>query len=129
MPSVHGLRSIIVLLLGIAASIADHAYVVTADEHALIVQYCVDCHGDDRPEAGIGLAGDSSQIGLLKQRKLWLRALEQIRSGDMPPADADQWTDEQRSRAADWLDTMLNPDDWDQFSRPRTPKPVTLNDD
>lgn len=89
-----------------------------ANEHELIVQFCVDCHGDDRPEAGIGLAGDSSQIGLLKQRKLWLRALDQIRSGDMPPADADQWTSEQRSQVVDWLDGMLHPNNWHQFADP-----------
>ena len=49
-------------------------------------EYCYDCHGNGNKKGGVQLDGFENEAALHDQ-KLWLRALKNVRSGIMPPAD------------------------------------------
>ncbi|NND99101.1 MAG: DUF1592 domain-containing protein [Pirellulaceae bacterium] len=67
--------------------------------------YCLDCH-DSQSE--ISLADDTSALALQKNRKLWVRALAQVRIGAMPPADGDKMDPQTRKQMGDLIDSLAN---------------------
>ncbi len=69
----------------------------------LLQKYCIDCHGADDPEGGLSLK--SLNPDLLKGDSLetWRMIDEQVRFGDMPPGDADQLSQAERSTLLDWI--------------------------
>ena len=52
---------------------------------AFVTKHCVDCHGAEQPEAGVELNGPYDDRALLENRDVWLRALQQLEVGAMPP--------------------------------------------
>ena len=52
---------------------------------AFVTKHCVDCHGAEQPEAGVDLNGPYDDRALLENRDVWLRALQQLEVGAMPP--------------------------------------------
>lgn len=52
----------------------------------MLNQYCYDCHGAGVAKGGVTL-DQFSTTAELKDHKLWLRALNNVRSKIMPPAD------------------------------------------
>lgn len=70
-------------------------------------QHCLDCHSGDEPEAGISFANFTSEQQLLKQRKLWERALDLIDQGVMPPADAVQPAADEKATVVQYLNHAL----------------------
>lgn len=68
----------------------------------LIRQYCVDCHGaaDESPEGGLSLATAFDSAPLSKTGPALKKALDAIEGFEMPPADADQPTKEERKSLA-----------------------------
>lgn len=74
----------------------------------LAKKYCFDCHSGMEPEGGLALDGISDDRSVLKSRKIWVRALDLIQQGVMPPADAPQPTAEEKEQLASLLDRTLN---------------------
>src|SRR5829696_5444503 len=50
-----------------------------------LAQYCVDCHGSDRPEADLNLERYSSLGEAARDSVRWGVILEKLESGEMPP--------------------------------------------
>ena len=71
----------------------------------LLRTYCFDCH-DSGSE--VSLEDDASALALQKNRKLWVRALAQVRIGSMPPADGDKMDAKSRQRMGDLIDSLAN---------------------
>ncbi len=71
----------------------------------LLRAYCIDCH-DVGSE--LSLADANSAADLAKERKVWLRALGQVRLGSMPPEDGDAMDAATRARMVDLLDELAN---------------------
>ena len=73
--------------------------------------YCVECHGQDKPEAGISverLLGQLSLPEIGEQGNVWENVAEMLESGEMPPKDAKRFpTDEEREAAASWVRSSL----------------------
>lgn len=69
----------------------------------ILDQYCNDCHTAGSAEGGIVLDGfrDPTSAGL--GGKTWLRVLDAVESGVMPPSDSDRPSLEQRQRLLDWI--------------------------
>jgi hypothetical protein len=74
----------------------------------LLRTYCFDCHGETDGEGDVNLAAFSSPDAILRDRKLWMRALGQIRLGSMPPADGETLDPATRKRMVDLIDDMAN---------------------
>lgn len=75
-------------------------------------QHCNACHGGDKPKGEVSFAAlignASSEDELVQQnRKLWERALELIRSGEMPPDDQPRPAAAEIDSAAKALEQML----------------------
>ncbi len=71
----------------------------------LLRTYCFDCHGEGTE---LSLADDQSATAVAANRKVWLRALAQVRLGTMPPEDGEMMDAETRSRMEKLLDELAN---------------------
>ena len=81
-----------------------------ADETTrLIAQYCVDCHGspDESPEAGLSLTAPLNVSPLRETGPTLKRVLDAVEGFEMPPADGDQPTVEERRRLAEGIKQWL----------------------
>lgn len=75
----------------------------------LVETYCIDCHGDsDDPAGGFSLAAYKSAEHLQHARKAWLRALQQVQIGSMPPPDGPSLDDQTRQKLAGLIDELAN---------------------
>jgi len=74
----------------------------------LLKQYCSDCHGSDGPEADLDLVAFRSKQDVLDARGVWLKVLQQLKAGHMPPEDADQPTGGERTGLIQWVDQAVN---------------------
>ena len=90
------------LLIGSAS--AGDSIVETFERDALPVldQYCYDCHGNGSDKGGVVLDGFDSAAAL-RDHKLWLRALKNVRSHIMPPADEEPLPAEQAEKLINWI--------------------------
>ena len=80
--------------------------------------YCVSCHGAEKPEAGVSLSKYVDEKTMLKDRRTWERAFEMISGGEMPPRDERQPTAEEKAKLLDYLDEKLHKIDCSQVSDP-----------
>ena len=75
----------------------------------ILRQYCLDCHGDRKPEAEFRVQrllngeGDSIDLGDKQQLALRQKALQQLKSGAMPPKGKPRPSDEQLRALTQWL--------------------------
>jgi len=74
---------------------------------ALVRSHCLDCHNDDNQEAEVNLAGFDKPDAIAANPEMWQRALDMIKFGAMPPADAESLSDDQRATLADSLEAVL----------------------
>ena len=114
-PAICRSRAFIALASCIAFAAA-HAFDAAASELAdqaafkqtlqpLLRTYCFDCH-DTGSE--IALEDDDTLAKLQKNRKVWNRAMAQVRLGSMPPADGERMDSKSRERLADLIDSLAN---------------------
>jgi len=68
----------------------------------ILDEYCYDCHGNGNKKGGVRLDGFESDSDL-HDHKLWLRALKNVRTGIMPPADEPPLPPEQAEKIAQWI--------------------------
>jgi len=80
--------------------------------------YCAGCHGLYKMDGGITFVPALKAPGVSSSTKLWNQALANVKTSDMPPADAKkQPTDEERQMFVDWVGTIkfLSPKDPGEF--------------
>ena len=65
-------------------------------------QYCYDCHGNGSEKGGVKL-DEFENAEALRDHKLWLRALKNVRSHIMPPANKDQLPPEDAEKLITWI--------------------------
>ena len=73
----------------------------------LLKRYCYKCHSGDDAEAEIDLEAFATMAGVRRSPKVWLKVREMLRSRQMPPKDAKQPTDDERSRLQTWVRAYL----------------------
>src|SRR5688500_8924238 len=72
------------------------------DVQPVLDQYCYDCHGYGSDKGGVVLDGfDSAEA--LRDHKLWLRALKNVRAHIMPPADEEPLPPEAAETLVTWI--------------------------
>ncbi len=74
----------------------------------LVQQFCSDCHSGAKAAAGLDLSqmGDASAV--VSQRDAWEKVVLRLRSEEMPPADQDQPSDQQRRAWITAIDDLLS---------------------
>lgn len=85
----------------------------------LLKQYCLPCHGAQRPAGGVNLGAFSDVASIQRDQSTWRKALSQVRERHMPPSNAPQPSPEQRDQLAAWLHHTLN--NVDESLLPRDP--------
>jgi mono/diheme cytochrome c family protein len=68
----------------------------------VLVQKCLDCHGENDPSGEFGLNKYTRPEGLIESIDVWERVARRVRNGEMPPADSDPLTDDERAALLDW---------------------------
>ena len=90
---------------GLAAEAAGSAGFAAAQP--LLARYCIDCHSGDAAEGEVNLSFTHDAATLGKHAKLLQRVEDMVTSGQMPPPESDQPTDEERRALGDWLRAFL----------------------
>lgn len=92
--------------LAVPPCVADDSIAVPPDVKTVLASHCSDCHSGDSAEAGVDF--DSLSVLNLDERlELLNRAQEQLYFRHMPPEDAGQPTESDRTRLIGWLKTEL----------------------
>jgi len=68
----------------------------------ILDQYCYDCHGYGSDKGGVVLDGFSDEAAL-RDHKLWLRVMKNVRAKIMPPADEAQMESEEIEKLVAWI--------------------------
>ena len=70
-------------------------------------KHCTDCHGSEKPKAGLNLAAYGPTSPIRKERKQWKKVLKMLRRGKMPPKKAPQPPEGDRLEVTQALDDAL----------------------
>jgi hypothetical protein len=107
-------------LLWVAPAVKIAAADFAKDIRPLVERHCLKCHGGEETEAGVDFSRHKSMPDVLRDRTMWLDALEQIQSGDMPPKKKSvaQPTDAERKQLIAWINESVVHADWKQFADP-----------
>jgi hypothetical protein len=102
------------LAAGPAAGKGDYA----KDVQPLVTKYCVRCHGGPRPKGGVALDRDKDEAAALRNRAVWEKVAENVRSGDMPPSGARRPSAAELDALNGWLDAVVLKADCDGLKDP-----------
>src|SRR5512140_781134 len=69
----------------------------------ILETYCFDCHADGAHKGNVTFDEFKSDDTLLADRELWLRALNMLRAGLMPPSKKARPSDAQREQIVRWI--------------------------
>ena len=108
--------SIAFFVLALISSAADFE----TDIRPLVQHYCLKCHGGDEVEAGVDFSLHREMKDVLRDRTMWMDALEQIRSGDMPPKkkSSAQPSEAERQQLITWINESVVHTDWRKYADP-----------
>lgn len=74
----------------------------------LLKQHCVDCHGPDLSEGNVRVDALDPNLLSGKDADWWAEVFAVVTKGEMPPADADELSDQDRRKITDWLANELH---------------------
>ena len=100
---VKALLPILLMVCAAASTKADVSPRVTE----FVAHHCLDCHSGDDAEAGFDLRSLSVQLDDGVSYGQWIKAFDRINAGEMPPADAEQPSTEERQAFIDELREAL----------------------
>src|SRR5687768_8733036 len=70
-----------------------------AEVQPFLKTYCLDCHGKEKQEGKLNLAGYGSLAAVAKNQQIWELVLERLRAKEMPPEDASRVPKDAERRA------------------------------
>src|SRR5262249_51661022 len=70
----------------------------------LLQKYCNNCHGGTKPRADLNLEILSDEPAALKQKEIWQKVSDMLRSGEMPPDKKPRPTAEEHDAILHWID-------------------------
>jgi hypothetical protein len=93
------------------------------DVWPLIEQFCLDCHCTDQLEGDLDLEQFKTLADVQRETQVWLKVAEMLAAGEMPPADAELPTAEQRKKLQGWVERYL---DAEALAHAGDPGPIVL---
>lgn len=73
----------------------------------IVKQYCAECHSPELAEAEIDLVSIQTFAEVRRSPAVWQRVAEMLHSGQMPPKDSHQPTDDERAKLKQWVEHYL----------------------
>jgi hypothetical protein len=89
----------------------------------LLAAYCRDCHSADQAEAEIDLDAFATLADVRRHPQTWQKVGAMLDSGQMPPKDAKQPSETERTKFRDWVRSYLTQE---AAARAGDPGPVVL---
>lgn len=90
-------------------ALADRLVIEFNDSASPVVSgYCYDCHNADYSEAGVELDRLDPDMVRGDDAEHWHAALDMVNSGEMPPDDGEQPSDDERRALVDWITRSLD---------------------
>ena len=83
-------------------------YQFTSDLQPILNAHCYDCHGEKEQKGGLRLDDLDPDFVHGKDADIWRGALNMINSGEMPPEDEQQPSDEERRILVDWITASIH---------------------
>src|SRR5471032_3224436 len=74
----------------------------TKDVQPVLDEYCYDCHGDGAKKGGVQLDGFGSDDAI-RDHKLWLRVMKNVRAGIMPPLGEPRVPSDDEKTLMSWI--------------------------
>ena len=82
-------------------------YDFAKDINPITSNYCVNCHGEEKQKGGLRLDGIDPDMVHGKDAETWRAMLDMVNSGEMPPKEEKQLTDEERRVLVDWITASI----------------------
>jgi mono/diheme cytochrome c family protein len=73
----------------------------------LVAKYCQECHGTKQAEAEINLTSFVTLADVRQHPRTWIKVREMLESGQMPPEEAKQLADAERTQLKKWVRDYL----------------------
>ena len=70
-------------------------------------EHCTECHGLEKPKAGLNLAAYGPESPIRRERTQWKKVLRMLRRGKMPPKKAPQPPEVDRQKVERAIDEAL----------------------
>ncbi|MCB1237562.1 MAG: DUF1592 domain-containing protein [Verrucomicrobiae bacterium] len=83
----------------------------------LLEEHCFRCHGPEKQKGDLRLDGYSRGEEILRDRKVWLKVLDQLESREMPTEDPLP-TEAEYAAMIEWVDRAVNDIDWEKIRHP-----------
>ncbi len=74
----------------------------------LLQQFCVGCHSTAKQEGDLDLEQFAALADVRRGTKAWLKVVEMLDNGEMPPAESKQPSAEQRKQLRAWVERYLH---------------------
>jgi hypothetical protein len=87
----------------VTASGAEPAANFQKDIRPLLESHCIKCHGTEKQKGGVNFATLSDDVSVLRQRKMWRKAIIQVKLRQMPPEESKELLPEQRDGLLAWM--------------------------
>ena len=81
------------------------------DIQPVLKEFCFDCHGDGANKGGVSFDEFKSDEAALQDHDLWLKALQNLRAGIMPPPKKSQPTAQQKQQIEQWIKSAVFAED------------------
>jgi mono/diheme cytochrome c family protein len=124
------LRTLCFLALSLSALRADRSAAAepaspsfTKDVAPFLAAHCTKCHGGAKPKGGLALDKFADEAAALKDRGVWERVADNLRSGDMPPPARKRPAEKELDAVNAWLDAAVFKVD---CNGPKDPGRVTI---
>jgi mono/diheme cytochrome c family protein len=78
------------------------------DVAPILSKYCFSCHGGAKPKGGLALDRLKDDPATGKEREVWEKVSENLRSGEMPPKEKAQPSNADREKVLGWIDSQIS---------------------
>ncbi|GGF49386.1 hypothetical protein GCM10011339_42500 [Echinicola rosea] len=79
----------------------------TKDINPITASYCESCHGEDEQKGGLRLDDIDPDMVKGHDAETWRAMLDMVNSGEMPPKEEKQLSDEERRVLVDWITASI----------------------
>ncbi|MDB5304500.1 MAG: Protein of unknown function (DUF1587)/Protein of unknown function (DUF1592)/Protein of unknown [Phycisphaerales bacterium] len=84
------------------------------DARPILADACFACHNEKKHKGHVDFTAFKDEKSVLRQRKVWRKAIEQIEAMEMPPEDEKQLSPEQKATLLAWMKQAANYVDCDR---------------
>ncbi|GGZ29027.1 hypothetical protein GCM10007049_22670 [Echinicola pacifica] len=82
-------------------------YSFQKDINPITASYCENCHGSEEQKGGLRLDGINPDMVQGHDAETWRAMLDMVNSGEMPPKEEKQLSDEERRVLVDWITASI----------------------